>query len=286
MSASRRVSVVVPTKDVERTMERCLRSIRAQSWPEVEIVVVDNFSTDRTFQIAQELADVAVQAGPERSAQRNLGITKATGDWILWIDADMVLTPRVVEDAVTAAIAQHADAVFIPEITVGTGFWTACRALERRCYVGVEMIEAPRLIRRETFEATGGFVPDVAGQEDAELRMRLLARQTPMVHIDTYILHDEGHMTLSFILKKRYYYGQSLPAYNRRQPGAMKAQGAATLMAMVKGLPILAEKPLHATALVGLRAAEVVAYAVGAAKSARVTGSEGRPGGSGAPVAG
>lgn len=266
------VSVVVPTKDVERTLERCLRSIRAQSWPHVEIVVVDNFSTDRTFEVATELADTAIQAGPERSAQRNLGIEHASGEWILWIDADMVLTPRVVEDAVRAAVSAEADAVFIPEVTVGTGFWTACRALERRCYVGVEMIEAPRLIRRSTFEATGGFVPDVAGQEDAELRMRLLAQHTPMVHIDTYILHDEGHLTLSFILRKRYYYGQSLPAYSRRQPGAMSAQGAATLRAMIDGLPILAEQPLHAVALVGLRTLEVLAYAAGAARAVRPTG--------------
>ena len=97
------VSVVVPTKDVGRTLKRCLRSIRSQSFPGVELVVVDNFSTDDTFEVAEALADIAVQAGPERSAQRNLGIELATGDYVLWIDADMVLTPHVVEDAVREA---------------------------------------------------------------------------------------------------------------------------------------------------------------------------------------
>ena len=43
------VTVVVPTKDVGRTLERCLASIRAQSWPSVELVVIDNFSSDDTF---------------------------------------------------------------------------------------------------------------------------------------------------------------------------------------------------------------------------------------------
>ena len=74
-----KVSVIVPTKNVERTMERCLRSIAAQSWGNVELVVVDNFSTDSTFEVAQQYADTAVQAGPERSAQRNLAIDLATG---------------------------------------------------------------------------------------------------------------------------------------------------------------------------------------------------------------
>jgi glycosyltransferase involved in cell wall biosynthesis len=260
-----KVSVIVPTKNVERTMERCLRSIAAQSWGNVELVVVDNFSTDSTFEVAQQYADTAVQAGPERSAQRNLAIDLATGDYILWIDADMVLTPRVIEDAMDYALARDLTGVFIPEVTVGDGFWTACRALERKCYVGVEMIEAPRLIKRSWFVENGGFVADVAGQEDAELRMRMLDQGVPMGHIETYILHDEGRMTFADIMRKRYYYGKSLPAYNRAQPGAISKQGAATLQAMVKGLPILAGDPVHGAALVGLRACEAVAYAAGAA---------------------
>lgn len=270
MSSRPLVTVVVPTRDVGRTLERCLASIRAQSWPEIELVVIDNFSSDDTFAVAQRLADVAIQAGPERSAQRNLGIELASGAYILWIDADMVLTPRVVEDAVTAAEERGATAIFIPEVTVGSGFWTACRALERRCYVGVELIEAPRLIRTDFFDTHAGFRAELSGQEDAELRMRILAAGLPTAHIDTYILHDEGHLTLPFILRKRYYYGQSLPEYGQSQPGAIAAQGRATLRAMASGLPILAGQPAHAVALVGLRAAEAVAYAAGAARASWV----------------
>ena len=258
------VSVIVPTKNVERTMDRCLRSITAQSWPAVELVVVDNFSTDTTFEIARRYADIAVQAGPERSAQRNLAIERATGDYVLWIDADMVLTPHVLEDAMRLAVRDDLTAVFIPEVTVGEGFWTACRSLERKCYVGEEMIEAPRLIKRSWFADNPGFVADVAGQEDAELRMRLLTQGVPMGHIDTYILHDEGRLAFPDIMRKRFYYGRSLPAYNRAQPGAIAKQGGATLRAMVRGLPILAGDPVHAVALVGLRACEAAAYAAGA----------------------
>lgn len=265
------VSVVVPTKDVERTLERCLSSIRSQTYPNLELVVVDNHSTDGTFEVARSLADIAVQAGPERSAQRNLGIELAHGTYILWIDADMVLTPHVVSDAVAAALEHGATATFIPEQTVGSGFWTACRALERRCYVGVELIEAPRLIRREWFLQRGGFVNDVAGQEDADIRMRLLREGTPMPHVDSVILHDEGRLTLGFILRKRYYYGKSLPAYHRAQPGAIVAQGRATIGAMVSGIPVLSQQPFHAVALIGLRAAEAAAYAAGAAQASWVT---------------
>ena len=271
MTQQPRVSVVVPTKNVARTIESCLRSVRSQSWSAIELIVVDNFSTDDSFQVARRHADVALQAGPERSAQRNLGINHATGDYVLWIDADMVLTPRVVEEAVVAAEEGGLTAVFIPEVTVGEGFWTACRALERRCYIGEEMIEAPRLIRRDWFTRNDGFVADVAGQEDAELRMRLKSQRVPMGHIDTYILHDEGWLTLPDIVSKRFYYGQSLPAYNRAQPGAIGAQGVATVRALGRSVPTLLGSPVHAVALIGLRVVEAVAYAAGAARASWVT---------------
>lgn len=258
------VSVVVPTKDVERTLRRCLESVREQTYEAIEVVVVDNFSTDATFAVAKELSDVAIQAGPERSAQRNLGIERSSGEYVLWIDADMVLRPDVVADAVAVAQDTGAVGVFVPEVSFGPGFWTACRALERRCYVGEELIEAPRLVRRDFFERAGGFVADVAGQEDADLRMRLLKEGARLAHASAVIEHDEGRLTFRSVMAKRYYYGQSLPAYNRAQPGAIRRQAAATLRAYARNVPVLAREPAHALGLAVLRTAELGAYGAGA----------------------
>ena len=74
MSEQPLVSVVVPTRNNARTIRPCLQSVRDQTYPHVELIVVDNDSTDETFDVATELADVALTGGPERSAQRNLGI--------------------------------------------------------------------------------------------------------------------------------------------------------------------------------------------------------------------
>ena len=114
------VSVVVPTRDSMRTLAACLHSIRAQDVP-VELIVVDNASTDGTYELARELADTAVRGGPERSAQRNAGVRLATADWILWIDADMVLPPTAVSSALATAKETGADAVAVPEVSVGPG---------------------------------------------------------------------------------------------------------------------------------------------------------------------
>ena len=263
------VSVVVPTRNVGRTLRRCLESVRAQDHPAIELVVVDNFSDDDTFAVAVEYADVAFQLGPERSAQRNAAIARCTGEWVLYVDADMVLEPDVVRSAVEAAERDGADGVFVPEDSFGPGFWTACRALERRCYVGEPMVEAPRLVRRTVFETTGGFVADVAGQEDAELRMRMLRAGMRLTRSSGVIHHDEGRLTFRGVMRKRVYYGRSIPAYAAGQPGAVRAQGIATVRALARHRRLLARDPVHAAGLLVLRTAEAGAYAAGAALGAR-----------------
>jgi glycosyltransferase involved in cell wall biosynthesis len=274
------VSVVVPTRESGRTIEACLRSVRAQSHQAVELIVVDNDSSDRTWPIAVRLADVVLRGGPERSAQRNAGIARAAGDWLLWIDSDMELAPDVVERALAAAREAGATGVFVPEASTGSGFWARCRALERRCYTGEPRIEAPRLVRTEYLRRTGGFAVWLAGTEDAELRTRMLADGLGLASADARILHDEGRLSLPAVVRKRFYYGRGLTAYRRAHPGAVPAQAAATALALWRHRRLLAADPLHALGLAVLRACEAAAWAGGA-----VAGGRGRATGPGPPAA-
>ncbi len=254
------VSIVVPTRNVARTLRACLESARRQVGVATEVVVVDNGSDDGSWQIAEELADVATQAGPERSAQRNEGVRLARGDWVLWIDADMVLPPDTAASAVAAARAAGAVAVFIDEVTIGPGFWTACRALERRCYVGEELIEAPRLVQRSVL-LEQPFDEALSGTEDADLRMRLLRARRPLARsAGPAIVHDEGRLGVIEVMRKRYYYGLGIRRYAANNPGAAGAQVSATLAAYRRNWRLLARDPLHAMGLVALRSAEVAAY--------------------------
>lgn len=260
-----RVSVVVPVKNTARTLEACLRSIREQTWPDVELVVIDNHSDDGSWEIARRWAHHAEQAGPERSAQRNLGTERATGRWILWIDADMELPPTIVERAMEALIDDDADAVFIPEVTVGDGFWTACRAHERTCGIDEVMVQAPRLLGRDYLLESGGFLESLSGTEDAELRSRMIAAGMRLTWIPDLIIHDEGNMSFSFIMKKRYYYGRGLKRYRERHPGALSAQAGSAVGAYRRNWRMLAARPGLTAATVLMRAGEFVAYGVGAA---------------------
>jgi glycosyltransferase involved in cell wall biosynthesis len=273
------VSVVVPTRNAGRTLEACLESVRAQRPDvELELIVVDNDSTDGTWDVAQRGADVAVRGGPERSAQRNLGVASARGEWILWLDADMILPAGALREALETARRERVDAVALPERTVGTGFWTACRSLERSCYQDQGSVHNPRLLRRSTLTEVGGFDLAMTGLEDTDLRHRLRAAGVRWVLAPVLVEHDEGRLTIRSVLAKRLYYGRSIPAFTATNPGQVAQQGKATMQAFWRHRRTLVSDPLHAGGMLVLRAAEAGAYVFGAWQAQRAGRATRRPG--------
>ena len=95
-----KVSIIVTTKNEEKNIANCLNSIRSQTYPQdkIEIIVVDNNSTDSTVEIARRFTDKIYNFGPERSAQLNFGVKLAKGAYILFPDADMILSEDVIKE--------------------------------------------------------------------------------------------------------------------------------------------------------------------------------------------
>lgn len=91
------ISVIVPVYNAERWLSATLDSILAQTWPRVEVIVVDDGSTDSSFQLANSYARHSIalhrkeNGGP--CSARNLGLAKAQGDYIQFLDSDDVLHP-------------------------------------------------------------------------------------------------------------------------------------------------------------------------------------------------
>jgi glycosyltransferase involved in cell wall biosynthesis len=164
---SERVSVVITTRNESRNIGACLASIAAQSYPPelVEIIVVDNASTDDTKAIASRYTPHVFDKGPERSAQRNHGFSRATGEIFMFLDADMILSSTVIERSVQLMGARNFCALYIPEIVLGKGFFPAVRRFERSFYDGT-VIDCVRIFTREAFAATGGFDETLTGPED------------------------------------------------------------------------------------------------------------------------
>lgn len=270
------VSVIVTTRNSERTLESCLRSVTGQTHRPLELVVVDNHSTDRTLEIARRYADRVATIGPERSAQRNHGAAIASGRTLLFIDSDMELDPDVVAEGLAALESTGLPAAMIPEETVGEGFWTNCRILERSCYTGDDTVEAARLYDRHEFLEVGGFDTTLVGGEDWDLSRRV-ARGRRLPRASALIRHDEGRTRLRTVYSKRLYYAPGYLRYLRKHGRDALSQGNPIFRAAyVRNWRRLLGHPLLTAGMVTLKAVEaaaVVQVAVGQRQ-----GRPGRPG--------
>ena len=99
------LSIVIPAFNEERLIERCLQSISSSLAENLkpcftsEIIVVDNNSTDNTANLARQAgAQVVFEPINQIGRARNAGATQATGDWLLFLDADSELNPGLLAD--------------------------------------------------------------------------------------------------------------------------------------------------------------------------------------------
>ncbi|MGO1167616.1 MAG: glycosyltransferase family 2 protein, partial [Janibacter sp.] len=147
--------------------------------------------------------------------------------------------------------------------------WTACRALERECYLDDPWLHNPRLVRRDYLLGEGAFHLDMSGPEDADLRMKMRATGAGIELAPIIIDHDEGRLTVRDVMGKRYYYGRSIPTFATEHEGAVGAQGRAVLRSYVRNHRRLLKDPGHAIGMVALRAMEAGGYALGARRGRR-----------------
>ena len=117
------VSAVIPTYNSEKTLEKCLKSIRRQTYRNLEIIVVDKFSKDRTVEIAKRFRAKIIQDYGERARAKNIGLKNAKGKYVSFVDSDMELSKDVVKECVE--LMEKDDKIggtIIPERSVGEEF--------------------------------------------------------------------------------------------------------------------------------------------------------------------
>jgi glycosyltransferase involved in cell wall biosynthesis len=256
------VTVVIPVRNGARTLERCLRSLRAQTHRDLEIVVVDNASTDRTPDIARQLADRVVASPPAPGIYRNIGLHEAVGDYVLYVDADMTLTPELIAECVRRTSAEGLGAMVIPEHSSGGGYWGRVRAHEHNLYVGSSEVESPRFVAVEWLERVGGFREDLTGFEDMALSNELRAAGCRIGRSHLVIEHDEGSPTLGSIFAKKRLWGAHLNAYRQSYPDAFRRQ--ALRPTALRGVARTAVRhPILATSVAVLKLVDVAGYVSG-----------------------
>jgi glycosyltransferase involved in cell wall biosynthesis len=253
------VSVVVTTKNEEKHIGNCLTAILSSDCSDIslEVIVVDNFSTDKTPEIVRQFPDVVFhEVGPERNAQRNFGLLKtARGKYLFWLDADHIIHPVLIKSCVKELEKKpEVVALTIPEIILGNSFYAKTRRFERFFYEATP-IDGSRFIRADAFKLAGGFATDwLHGPDDWDLDLRLSSLgqiahlrnfyDTPQSFHDFIfynfglrtkdypvgMYHNESHLTLRQHLAKKIHYSHDFSGYINRygmdHPSLKKQLGA------------------------------------------------------------
>lgn len=135
-----KVSIIIPVYNVSKYIARCLLSALAQTWEDLEIILVNDCTPDNSIDIVQQVLSTSPRKeivtilehnrtqGP--SAGRNTGIKKATGDYIFFLDSDDYLPPDGIEVLAKPALAYAVDFVVGNYEVTGNSRWSPPMSLE------------------------------------------------------------------------------------------------------------------------------------------------------------
>jgi glycosyltransferase involved in cell wall biosynthesis len=194
------VTVVVPAHNAERYIVDALGSALAQTHPAVEVIVVDDGSTDRTAELAAAQPGVHVirQANRGPAAARNAAIAAGTGELIAYLDADDLWPPSKLERQVAYLLAHpDCDAVLgrervLREGDVAPPLWV--QRLERR-EVADSLSLVTMVLWRRVFDAVGPFDETYRVSEDMEWLVRARALGVNIQMLDEIVLQRRIHGT-------------------------------------------------------------------------------------------
>jgi glycosyltransferase involved in cell wall biosynthesis len=187
-SARPLVSVVIPAYDAARWIRETIASALAQTYRPIEVLVVDDGSTDATVAIAGSFGtavEVIRQANSGAAAARNAGIARSRGEYVALLDADDVWDARKIEAQVRALDADRSvgalqcgttyvdEAGRVLEVRRPPGrttFWDVVR------FHGVVALMSTLVIRRSCIDAAGAQETRFEGKDEWEWGMRLARR--------------------------------------------------------------------------------------------------------------
>lgn len=213
------VSIIVPVYNVEKYLRECLDSIITQNLKEIEIVCIDDGSTDSSPVILEEYAardsriKILKQQNSGQGAARNLGIKKARGKYIGFVDSDDWVSKNYFEKLFTAAQKNNAD------VTSTTGVFLSCGTkTDIRKSVGIELgtgllsdsdrhatilttgITVNKLYRRDFLTDNNIFFPEkrVFGEDNFVVFFSvMLANKIACVHDANYYYRQRENSTVT-----------------------------------------------------------------------------------------
>jgi glycosyltransferase involved in cell wall biosynthesis len=214
MNHLKNVSVIIPTKNSEKTIKHCLKSLSKQTNIN-ECIIIDSYSKDKTRKIAEQFRTkiILTKGGPGKA--RNIGVKHAKGYYIQFLDSDQIIKPGTIYNCIKTCENTRVEAVKIPENFMGTNYWGACSARWKNEVVKTWGQEGgiPRFFKKTALKQD--FNNSAVWWEDQELYDRLDREGLKSSWCEGEIIHIESG-TLSDYVKKYYNYGASTSEFSKK----------------------------------------------------------------------
>ncbi len=190
-------SVIIPCYNAARFLPEAVASVRAQGWEPLEILVVDDGSTDDSVEVARRLEGLRLIQKPNGGAAsaRNLGLREARGDWIAFLDADDLWPPdrmRALASRFEADDALDVVTGRIRYVRLDGALWLNYRFEDRQNTVSHIHLGAG-LYRRRAFDRIGGFDEGLRIGEDQDWFLRAREAGLRILILEDVTLHYRLH---------------------------------------------------------------------------------------------
>lgn len=191
------ISVVIPAYNRENTIERCISSVLAQTYDDIEVIVVDDCSSDSTVDIAESIDDprirlVRLDNNSGAAVARNRGTILAAGDYIAYQDSDDYWYPNKLSEQLQYLVNSDSDICLcrlkrfgyglhdnplVPSCSIGSGVQTYDQVLNGSLFAMPSVLVKSDIAKRTLFDE------DLRWHEDYEWSIRL-ARNSKVVLLD------------------------------------------------------------------------------------------------------
>lgn len=208
------ISVVIPTYNEERYLKKCLSSLEQQTYPNTEIIIIDDGSTDKTRLIAaKHKAKIRLISHGGPGNARNIGAKIAKGTILVFIDGDMYAEKHYIENIIKPILINRCDGVYSTAEYIGNAgnIWSQCWNISHNIPLLVRMdaknLEAPvfRAISRKKFLEKKGFNPTLGYYDDSSLSSSGLKS----ISVSNAICYHQNPSTLSEVFFSARWIGRS-----------------------------------------------------------------------------
>jgi len=214
------VSVIIPTKNSSKTIALCLESINSQTYPHIEIIVVDSNSRDGTAQFLEGKKVKLFEGDWNILGARYVGLLKSSGEYILTLDSDQFLERTCIEGCIS--LMRDYDMICLEEKTynpktiIEKMFEADRRLIHEQADLQLDPLRgvlAPRFYRRTILEKVFAAIPEeilsfAAAGEDAIVYYEASKLSNKVAVLPNAIWHKEPE-SLAQLWSKNHRYGRS-----------------------------------------------------------------------------